>query len=217
MTNEWYFFALISLLILLAYIKLIYTKFLTEYISAAFNIQFAHKLFNETGIVRKRVGFTLDFIYLVSAASYIFALSDFFNYTLNNYSELNIFFISFIVLLLLIIFRLLIMKSFSIIFHQKKIISEFLFHFYLYNKLLGLLLIPFLLFIPYTEGNLQKVFVYLSFIVISGVIFYKLFRIINFLLKNVVFIFYLILYLCVLELIPFMVIIKFLLSLEKGS
>jgi hypothetical protein len=213
----WYFFILISLIIIVAWIKIIYTKFLNDFFTSALNYQIARKIYNETGIVRKRVGITLDILYLVSGSLFLFAVSEFFNITPFNFSGIRILYLSFIVLLSFIVFRLLIMRLVSVIFHQKRIISEFLHHFYLYNKILGLLLIPFLFLIPYTEGVLQQVSVYVGFILILAVYLYRVFRIIVFLFKNAVFIFYLILYLCVLEILPFLVIIKFLLSLEQGS
>ncbi len=214
---DWYFFVLISLVISVVWIKLIYPKFLTNYFSSALSYQIAHKIYNETGLTGKRVGLTLDIIYLITGALFLYNLFHFFALSPFNLSGIRLLLLSLSALVFFILLRLLLMYLVSILFHQNKIISEFLFHFYLYNKMLGILLIPFLFFIPYTEGILQEVIVYVGIIAVIFVYLFKLVRVILFLLKNVIFIFYLFLYLCVLEIVPFMVIIKFLLSLEQGS
>ena len=213
LTPEWYFFILISLTISLAWIKLIYGRFINDFFSAATNYNSSYRIFREPGIVKKRVGYSLDIIYLFSGGLFLYNLFEFYNIKPFNYSGIHIFVFSLLVLLALIILRLFIMGIISIIFNRKEMISEFIYHFYLYNKMLGLSLMPFLFLIPYTQGILQQIIVYMSFTIVAIVYLYRFVRIFIFLIKNVVFIFYLFLYLCVLEIMPLMVFIKFLLSL----
>ena len=156
-------------------------------------------------------------MYLIAGGLFLYNLSEFYNFKPFNYSGIHVFLLAVIVLLALILMRIMIMKTISVIFKRKELMSEFIFHFYLYNKILVLTLIPFLLLIPYTQGILQQISVYLGLTIVAIVYLYRFVRIILFLIKNVVFIFYLFLYLCVLELLPLIVIIKFMLSLEQGS
>jgi len=214
---DWYFFILLLPVISIAWIKLLYSKFLDNYLSSALSYQIAHKNYSESGIVRKRIGLSLDIIYLISGAMFLLNLFYYYNITLFGISGIRLLAVSLLILLSLIALRLLLMNMVSVLFHVKHCISEFLYHYYLYNKILGLVLIPFLFLIPYTEGFLQDLSFFIAVTAIIVVNLFRVVRIIVFLLKNVIFIFYLILYLCVLEIAPFLIIIKFLISLDQGS
>ena len=214
---EWYFFILIGVILVFAWIKLIYTKFLNDLFSSVFNYHLSQKVYNEAGIVRKHVGYALIGIYNISGALYLFVLSRYFNIIPFGLSGIQLFFFFTGLLLAIMVFRIILTRLIAVIFVSEEKFSEFIYHFYSYNKILGLLLLPFLLFIPYTEGLLQQILVITSLCVVGLVYFTRLIRILIFIIKNVVFLFYLFLYLCVLEILPLLVIIRLVLSLRQSS
>lgn len=213
---EWYFFSLLFLLIIVIWIKLTYPKYFFDIFAASVSYSVACKIFNESGVIKKKVDLAIDLIYIISGGLFLYCLLTYFNLEPFELSGVKILLFSVLCLISIILFRVFCLKLISVIFHQEKLVDEFIFHFYLYNKTLGLLLIPFLLFIPYTEGVLQYIFLYISALTVLVVYIYRLLRIIIFLIKNEVFILYLILYLCILEILPFMVAVKYLLSLAQG-
>jgi hypothetical protein len=101
----------------------------------------------------------------------------------------------------------------AFLFVKQELFSRFLFHYYITNKTLGLILIPFLLALAYSEGIVKEVFIYSSLAIIISAYILRFFRTILFIFKNVVLLFYLILYLCALEILPVVVILKLILSL----
>lgn len=217
LTPDWYFYCLLLLLVIFIWIKMIYPKFLIDFFYAALSYPFANKVYYESGISRKYAGQGMNLIYFISGSLFIFNIVKHYNIQLFDLPDINILIFSVLILVSLILFRIFCLKFVAFIFHKEKIINLFIFHFYIYNKLLGLFLIPFLLFIPYTEGFLQTAFLYISFVIISIVFIYRLIRVIMYIFKNDIFIFYLFLYLCVFEILPYLVILKFLISLDEGS
>lgn len=214
---DWFFYFLIALLLILAWIRIVYTKFLTEFLAAPINYQLSLRIHREAGIVRKRVGYTLNLIYLISGGLYLFLLCNFFGFYPYGFEGKELLLFCGGILLALIVIRTGLMGITAIIFNQRALFYELAHHFYLYNKALGLILIPFLLLIPYTEEYIQQLFVYMSITVAGLVYIIRLIRIIIFIFRNVVLLFYLFLYLCILEILPVLVIIRLIMSLEQGS
>ncbi len=212
-TPDWFFFIIIVAVLSLAWVKLIYTKFVFDFISSVFNYNISVKIYNEAGIVRKRVGYYLNILYLLTGSLYLFAISRYFDYSPFELRNMQLFFLCFCILFGFIFYRILITKIISFIFLKEGLFSEFIHHFYVYNKLLGLVLLPFLLLIPYSNESLQQIFVYLSFAIITSLYILRIFRIITFIFKKEVLLFYLFLYLCTLEILPVLVITRIFLSL----
>ena len=93
------------------------------------------------------------------------------------------------------------------------IIMLLLYHGFIYNKLLGVALLPFLVFLLYTRGTLGTVFFYLATAMVLGVFAMRSIRGIVFSFKKGVSGFYMILYLCALEIVPILLIYKWISSL----
>lgn len=216
-TPDWYFLLIVALIISLAWIKIIFEKHIINFLSSSINYQVSLKVFNDAGIVRKRLGYILNSIYLISVGMYMFALSGYFRIAPYKLSGIYLLLFYIGILLGLAAIRLIIAGVTSIFFDRVKLFSEYIHHYYLYSKVLGLVILPFILLIPYTEGFLQQLSVYLSFMVVISVFISRIIRISSFIIKNVVLYFYLFLYLCVLEFMPILIIIRLMMSLEQGS
>jgi len=165
--------------------------------------------------MQKRVGLGLDLLYLVNASLFLYLINQYFSFLIDDLHAYQFVLFSFAILSILILIRLLIMRLTAIIFERSELFLGFLYHYFIYSKVIGMVLIPFLIAIPYTSGNLQEVIVYTGIVMILAVQFIRLIRASVYVLKNVIFLFYLILYLCVLEILPVLVVIKLLLSLAQ--
>lgn len=216
-TPDWFFFITLIAVLSVAWVKLIYTKFVLDFISSAINYNAAVKVYSEPGIVRKRVGYYLNILFLISGSLYLFILFNFYGYSPFGLTGHDLLLFSLGILSAFIIYRIVIAKLISFLFLKEELFSQFIHHYFLYNKLLGLVLLPFLFFIPYTTEILQQIFVYLSIIIIAAVYLLRLIRIIEFILRKVVLYIYLFLYLCALEILPVLIITRIFLSLNQGS
>jgi hypothetical protein len=107
------------------------------------------------------------------------------------------------------------MKVIGYIFNRERMFSAYLYHHFIYNKIAGLAIIPFLFVIPYTKGILQEALIFTGISVIIITQLLRLVRAAIFIINNVVLFFYLILYLCILEIIPILVVIKVIISLTQ--
>ncbi len=212
---DWYFIIIIVLLSAIASSRIVYGKILNSIWVSAYSYQFATKTYKERGIVQKRVGLGLDLLYLVNASLFVYLLNQHFYFLKVEFQAYQFVLFSFAILSVLVLIRVLVMRLTAYIFERSELFLGFLYHYFIYSKVLGMVLIPFLIAIPYTSGNLQEVIVYTGISMILVVQLIRLIRASVYVLKNVIFLFYLILYLCVLEILPVLVVIKLLLSLEQ--
>ncbi|MCB8995060.1 MAG: DUF4271 domain-containing protein [Bacteroidales bacterium] len=213
---DWLFLLSILILAAIAAARVIYGKFLNSLWSSAFSYQFASKVYQEHGIVQKRFGYGLVLLYLINGALFLYLLNSFFEPGIFVEKGFYIVWQSFLVLSVLIVSRILIMRFAGFVFRRQDLFSGFLHHYFIYNKIIGIVLIPFLFAIPYTQGKLQEIIVFTGITLVLSLLVLRLVRLAFFVLKNVVLFFYLILYLCILEIIPVLVVIKLLLSLGAG-
>ena len=96
------------------------------------------------------------------------------------------------------------------LFNRIKIFKEYLYNSFIFNKLMGMAILPLLLFVVYTTGILQKAFFWLTLATVVLVIIMRLIRGVVFSFKKDVSIFYMFLYLCALEISPLVLLYRWL-------
>lgn len=210
---DMYFWLSMVVLALVAILRTFYPRHFENLIRSAFSYTLTEKLSKESGLLQKRVMEVSLGLYVLSASLYIYALSREFEVRV---VEGGFWFHAGLIILVmtgLLIFRYVVMGLTGHIFNRQTLFSDYLFHHFINNRVLGIGLTPFLILIPYTTGTINEISVYLSLTLVVIVFIMKVYRAIRYILKNVIFKFYLILYLCALEIIPLLVVIKYTLSL----
>lgn len=212
---DWYFLVLIVILAGIAWARIAFGRFLNLIWISAYSYQFASKTLSEQSVLQKRFGLAMDLLYLINGSLFLFLLNLHFNPGIFPESGIEVVLISFLLLFSLLLFRVFVMRFTAFLFQRNELFKGFLYHFFIYNKVIGMVITPFLIAIPYSEGPLKEILIYtgVSLIVINQLI--RLFRAAVYVFKNVVLFFYLILYLCTLEILPILVVIKVLLSLAQ--
>lgn len=196
-----------------AVLRTFYPRHFENLIRSAFSYTLTEKLSKESGLLQKRVMEVSLGIYVLSASLYIYALSRAFEVKVVEANFLLLTGLFILVLTSLLFFRYLVMGLTGHIFNRQTLFSNYLFHHFINNRVLGIGLTPFLILIPYTTGIINEISIYLSLALVIIAVIMKIYRAIRYILKNVIFKFYLILYLCALEIIPLLVVIKYTLSL----
>ena len=209
--GDWYFVFIVGTIILFAWIKITFSKYVNNLLLSAFNYQLATKIYIERVVIHRRISFAIDLIYFITGSLFLLNIYCFFHLDFLKISASGIFIIFFLFLIVLMFSRILIMRFIGHIFDRYSFFSEFLYHFFIYTKVIGIVLIPFVLLIPYASDPLHNILIYSSLSIISMIYIIRLFRAITYAFNNVLLLFYLILYLCTLEILPVVVIIKLIL------
>ncbi len=153
----------------------------------------------------------LIFIFFINVLAVFFA---FFAYVYSGNNVLGKNFYSLYSLISMFLFayltvKLLIIIGMGIIFNIYKIIFEYLGSIFYYFKITGIILIPIYLVIPFVDNSAQQILIYICFGIIAISFLLRIIK--GFLLsfQEKFLIHYLILYFCIFEIFPILIIAKY--------
>jgi hypothetical protein len=117
---------------------------------------------------------------------------------------------NFALLVGLFLSRTLLVNLMGSLFNQLALLREYLYHTFIFNKLLGIIILPLSLFVVYTQGIIQQIFIWISFGALGVILVMRIIRGVSFSFKKDVSIFYMFLYLCALEFAPLVLLYRWL-------
>lgn len=200
------------LIILVAYtglLRMLSGKYISNLFKSVFNTQNAENLYNTVNMRNSLPAFGLDVLFHLSISTFAYeALTSVgFNPGLHGLLILLATIIGFSILFAL---KKGAYRFLSYIFGTGDQTSEFLFYVSLYNRILGMLLLPLVISIPFVSSNLTMVLIQCGLVMVVATYLLQMTRGAKIILRNPVSIFYMFLYLCALEILPLVVIYKLL-------
>jgi hypothetical protein len=206
----WLFIGLILLLGLFAWIRKYYGSIFEQTMLAATNFQVASRMFLDNSLLQKQLDTVLYVFYLFSTAFFLYGIE--LQFRIGPYDLEGFFLYLFDLGLLAGIFlaRLAVYNLAGFLFNRLKIFREHLYNTFIYNKIIGIFILPFLLLTYYTNGTLREVLFWSSMVLVLLILLLRMFRSIIFSLKKDVSIFYMFLYLCALEIAPLLLLYRWL-------
>ncbi len=178
-----------------------YQKFVNQVINALVNFQLAKKILQEKNILARRAYFMLNLNYLITFALFILIVFISIDYKITTRSYLDFLFII-IGLTGILSIKLAIIYINGYIFQMMPATSEYIHNIYLINKNLGIVLLPLIFATIFTPPVVSKILLITGFVLVSLSTLFKIMRGFQIIIKNKVLLFYSILYLCTLELLP---------------
>ncbi|MDX9848290.1 MAG: DUF4271 domain-containing protein [Tenuifilaceae bacterium] len=206
---SWTFYPVLASLVLLLFLKMFFSKHLTEFFRSILYFHIGNKFTKDNSFLLNRFFRLLDVIFFVTLpVSTIIAL-DHFDFLQNTGIPSPL--IALYLILGLLGFRIFLYitslatgyisdfnSEFSQI-HANKI---------LYTRAMGIILVPLNALYLYSEGIAQQVFLYFTAGLLIILIIGRLLRTFQVFLYNGFSVFYLFLYLCALEIIPILIVLK---------
>ncbi len=205
--NDWILPVLMICFAIIAWIRVSYRSRFTQLVQAFYSKQSMNLLIREGGGAYDLINLSLGFIFICSVALLLF---QFLESRSGPAASGSLHFLLFLVLagsiVLWLVFRLFLVRLLGWTFRTFEITSQYLMSSMTYHFMIGIILLPFLVIIAYTHSDL---ILYIS-LGITGILFLlKLFRGIVIGLSDTKFsIFYLFFYLCTVEILPILTIIK---------
>jgi hypothetical protein len=188
-------------ILLMLFIKTYYQKFLEQVIGSFLNYQLADKMYKEKNILLRRAFFILNLNFILIVSLYFLILSGTFEIHITNRSYLDyLIILSGVILILLLRYSIFYLTG--TLFMQQPVIMEYIHNKYLLNKNIGIALIPIVFTSIYVSPSISKILLLGSLAIIVLITILKILRGFQIFLQNGVLLFYTILYLCTLELLP---------------
>jgi len=207
-SSDWMLGVILFSLILFGWLRFGYRKFVTAAIQSAFSFFAARRIKEEANILRNRVFLFINILFYLNVALFFSQWITFNQISIPFMEDLKLFFAILGVLLMLYFLKGILFKALDFIFLSK---GEFIHYFntvFIYNRMVGLFLLPIIAILPFISKNAMSTMFYIGFFVIGLFYLLRIFRGIQIGIKNKLSIFYLILYLCALEILPIMVVYK---------
>lgn len=206
--SGWYFPLLFFLFAAIAISRIVFEGMLSGAFQSAIRFSVAAGMFNDNSLVQRQKDNILYIIYFLSIALFMNIIEIRFSIYPFHISGFMLFLWNIAFLVALFFSRILLLNIVSHIFNQRNLFREYLYHSFSLNKLFGLLFIPLDFLLVYTKDWVQEVCFYTAITFVAIMIGMKIRKGTVFALKKRVFNFYLLLYLCALEIVPILLIYK---------
>jgi len=203
---DWIAILVILCLIIIAWVQTNYSKRLRQIIRSVALPYYVNQLEREGNLYNERITLGLGFIYLTSVSLLLYQFFQLFRITEIALPNFLIYLIIFSSLIGYFVIKTLLIQVTGIIFKTLDQAHSYRLNSLIFNHTTGLFLFPVLLISLYWQ---LSPFIWIAFGVFSILLIYRFLRSIIIGLSNTKFpVFYLILYLCTLEILPLLLLIK---------
>jgi len=210
--NEWSFTIIIVILLLFLMIRFYKQRSLKNLFMSIINYQVALKNYKENNSLSIKINFIITTIFIINISFFITLSCYKFNYFPFAAKGILLFIYILIIVFLFYLIKYIFYKVLAFIFNITNQVKEFYYNTFVFNKVFGIILIPLSVILPFIRLEnvifLHKAVIVLVIIMLVWKMLYSIY--VAFRLK--LSILYLILYLCALEILPSLAIVKFLLS-----
>lgn len=205
--NDWLTIILLAALLLIASVRFGYAKYIGSLFQSVVNYPTAIRMFGEKNNSILHGAFRLEVLYYIVFSIFIYQLLVFYSLKSAN-NDLVFYTKTFAIITTYFLLKKFVYKLLGTIFLVVSETTEFIFNLNNYNRVTGIILIPIVALIAfYPTGN--PVFIILLGIFATGFFYIMLLkRGTSILMKKQFSIFYLFLYLCILEFLPLLLIYK---------
>ena len=205
-SNDWFLIPILINLILLAFIRYNYKGYILQVLISSVNYTTSSKLYRENKNAKQRSGFLLTIIFLISATVFLFQLIKYFLPNSSDYNTLLILGFLFVCIILLILFNKLINLIIGILFVQQDISAEYNHNIDFFNQTAGLILFPVTILIIYS--SIPATAIYFGIFSFAAIFILRIIRLFKININKQINIFYMFLYLCGVEIIPIIYLMK---------
>lgn len=207
---NWIAGLLLLSLFVFSWMKILYQKYILQVVAAVVNYQSSVRLLREKNILFKNMAVGLNIVFAINMGLFLFFVMTYFNISqiVSNNNFLSVI-IYCIVIATIYIIKTLLCRFIGYLFLAQAEFSEYVHNINLFNKNIGLLLFPIVIMIPYINDSLKPIILYFGIILFLGLFLLRIIRGFQIIIHKEVSSFYLILYLCTVEILPVLLIVKY--------
>jgi hypothetical protein len=200
--TDWMLGVILVSLLLFGWIRVGYGKFVQMAMQASYNFFTARRIKEEANILRTRVFYFLNVLFFINLSLFITQVADYNQIEIPIVSGIGVFFLVLAGILLIYSLKGVLLAVLDFIFLAKGAFIYYNSTVFIYNRMIGLFLLPIITIVPFISNRATPWLFYSGFFIILGFYIFRIFRGLQIGFKNRFSIFYLILYLCALEILP---------------
>lgn len=210
---DWIFGILLVSSFIIILIRSYYDKYLNLVFKSFHNYQFSFKLFKDQSVLYTQLSYILNLNSALVLGLYFFQLVKYSNTTsFLGFKGFGIYLIIPAILVGIYVLQYIVYNFIGDLTLRRSAGKEYLHHSFMLNKIMGLVFIPITLCVAYLPDNLRVYFIYAGGLVIAFFYLKRIQRGFIILNRNHVLKFYWILYFCILEILPVLIMVKLVIS-----
>lgn len=206
-TENWEIIVLLFSILLIASAKGFSQNRFKSILKSVFSTQATYEIVRGEKIFFNRTNLLLNLVYLSTSSLFIYQILRANNFITSPSQMLNYITI-FLWIGLFYVLKLLVNNVLNVVFDTKEIIIEYIYNTSLFNNIIGVILLPILFFNNFTDFQNNIFYQKFSLVLISIILLLRTRRYIKLGLKKYISILHIFLYICSLEILPLIVIIK---------
>jgi hypothetical protein len=207
---NWIAGLLLLSLFIFSWMKILYEKYILQVIAGIVNYQVSVRLFHEKNVLYKNLSVGLSFIFSINLGLFLFFGISYFNvsqiFPQNSFLCVTIYCSG---IAAIYIIKTLSCRFIGYLFLAQAEFSEYVHNINLFNKNVGLFLFPIVIMLPYMNDSIKPAILYSGLIIVSVLFVLRIIRGFQIIIRKGVSTFYLILYLCAVEILPVLLIVKY--------
>lgn len=207
-SSGWYIFFLLISLSIFAWGKSLYQKYLLQIFNSVYNYQISIQLFRDKNTLFRNLSIILQILFPINFGLMIYFLINYYQFNQVSGHTISSIGLYSAGVFLFFRFKAWVYKFLGLVFKVQDDFHEIQHHLNTFVQTLGVVLLPFVISMPFVNDALKNV-VLIGLFIITGVfillLFFRGLQIVN---RKQVPVFFLILYLCAVEILPVALLIK---------
>ncbi len=206
---DWILPVFIVVFMILAWVRVYHIKRVKLLVNAFSSRLYIVHLLRESDSLMVGLSFALNFVFFIVAALFVYLLSIYYNIYIPFKDVVNPIFIFSGAIVLLYAGKSFVLWSLGVIFNEREKFYEYNFHVFLFNKILGIILLPVVIAISYSKIGAQYL-IYTGIFLIIVIYLFRIYRGVSICIRDTNLTqYYIFLYLCTLEILPMVIITRF--------
>ncbi len=207
-TRDWVLLIIIVNLLIFAFVKFYYSDYLSKFYSSIFNYTAFTKLFRERNSLRQRASSIYYIVFYINLSLFIYFIINYYNLIHFKFHPFTMYLIIIAGVFLVSYNKTLMLKSLGFFLDLKNITNEYIFSLSIYNQATGIIFFPIVLSLPYIPQAFVSILIVISISLLLIFFLLRIFRAFRIIFEKHYSYFYLILYLCALEILPYFLVWK---------
>ncbi len=204
---DWIVGVLLFTLFVFAWLRIYFGKYITNLFRSAVNYTLSNKFFRERNTLYIRSKWALVIIYSLNMGLFIFEIIYHYNVSIRLAPSV-LYILCCLFFLIAFWFNSLILRFLGFVFRQRKIFHEYQHNITIYKAAVGVAIFPVIIALPYISTKYALFIIIVGTSAISLGYFSQLIRGFRIIIDKHISIFYMILYLCTLEILPILVVFE---------
>lgn len=205
---DWIVGILLISLIVVAWIRIFYNKYLASAFTGLLLYQHGKNLFRERNLHYQRFSLGMNTLFSITAGLFLYLVHDYFSPGFPWLKGFPGFLLLAAVVMLVFFIRSVICRLTGFIARAGDLFAEYMHTIMMINKVLGLVLLPLVIGLPYLPGFLVPYLIYGGLGLFLFAYLVRIYKGLQIFTLNRFSIFWMILYLCALEILPYLMIYK---------